>query len=144
MKTCKRCGESKDITEFYKHSRMADGYLSFCRSCTKARIRDERRANPEKHSERERARYTGARRERIIKDATERNARTPEKRHAHYVVNNAVRDGRLIKPSACSKCDRSGVRLEGHHDDYSRPLDVVWLCCRCHRRHHADNPALPA
>jgi hypothetical protein len=144
MKTCKRCGESKELSEFYKHSRMADGHLSFCRSCTIKRIKTERRANPEKHSERERARYVGDRRDKMLADAAERAKKTPEKRTAHYAVNNAVRDGRLLKPSACSRCGREGVRLEGHHDDYSKPLDVVWMCCRCHRRHHADNPHLPA
>jgi hypothetical protein len=27
-------------------------------------------------------------------------------------------------------------RLEAHHTDYSRPLEVEWLCVSCHRNHH--------
>jgi transposase-like protein len=28
--------------------------------------------------------------------------------------------------------------MDAHHDDYSKPLRVRWLCRKCHRRYHAD------
>jgi len=60
--------------------------------------------------------------------------RNPDKRRAHVIVNNAVRDGRLFKPEACEECgERPGRRrLHAHHEDYERPLDVRWLCTACH------------
>lgn len=61
----------------------------------------------------------------------------PEKRRAHHIVNNAIRDGRMSKPSICSVCGKGG-RIEGHHKDYSKPLDVIWLCAACHRQLHRD------
>lgn len=52
---------------------------------------------------------------------------------ARRAVTNAVRDGRLEK----GKCERLGPdckgRVEGHHEDYSRPLEVRWLCGHHHR-----------
>lgn len=36
MKKCKDCGASKPLTEYYKHSGMADGYLDSCKACRKA------------------------------------------------------------------------------------------------------------
>lgn len=63
---------------------------------------------------------------------TASNARYPERRKARNAVNNAVRDGRLSKPDRCSRCQKIGP-VEGSHDDYSRPLDVEWLCRPCHR-----------
>ena len=55
----------------------------------------------------------------------------PEKHAAHLAMRNAIRRGQLIK----SRCEVCGIeRVEGHHDDYSRPLDVRWLC----KRHHID------
>ena len=35
MKQCKKCGQLKDLTEFYKNSRMVDGHLNICKMCVK-------------------------------------------------------------------------------------------------------------
>lgn len=59
----------------------------------------------------------------------------PEKRHAATIVNNAVRDGKLFK-EPCFFCGEDD-RLHAHHHDYNKPLDVTWLCVKCHRRLHA-------
>jgi len=60
-----------------------------------------------------------------------------KKHEARVLVGHAVRTGQLLKPDACSKCG-SGEKIEGHHEDYSDPLDVIWLCRVCHLEHHAD------
>lgn len=54
---------------------------------------------------------------------------------ARDAVNNAVKAGRLIRPEACSQC---GVVCtpHGHHPDYDKPLEVVWLCPPCHTKEH--------
>lgn len=60
-----------------------------------------------------------------------------KKNMARLRVYDATSRGRLIRPSVCSRCGE-GCRPEGHHKDYSRPLDVEWLCPPCHRREHRD------
>lgn len=59
-----------------------------------------------------------------------------EKRRAHSTVKKAIKSGRLIRPTACGRCGRDNVRTQAHHADYSRRLDVEFICARCHRRHH--------
>ena len=59
----------------------------------------------------------------------------PEKYRARTAVGNALRDGRLLK-KPCFFC-ASEDRLQAHHEDYSRPLDVTWLCSSCHGKLHA-------
>ncbi len=58
-------------------------------------------------------------------------AKNPEKRRAQVAVGNAIRDGRLEK-KPCEFCGE--IKVEAHHHDYSRPLDVVWLC-KAHHGH---------
>lgn len=54
----------------------------------------------------------------------------PEKYAAHLVLNNAVRAGKIVK-QPCEVCG-STKRVHGHHDDYSKPLEVRWLCALHH------------
>lgn len=69
-------------------------------------------------------------------------ARTSRPSHvaaAQQRVYYAVKDGRLVRPSACENCGAEG-RIEAAHSDYSRPLDVRWLCRRCHREWDSREP----
>jgi hypothetical protein len=58
----------------------------------------------------------------------------PEKRRARWAVSNAIRRGKLFKPGACSQChfEFEPHLIQAHHEDYSRPLDVIWACAVCH------------
>lgn len=62
--------------------------------------------------------------------------RFPHKFLAQRVVAQAVLSGRLARPTWCEDCSRA-CRPHGHHDDYSKPLSVRWLCGPCHRAIHA-------
>src|SRR5580704_3739196 len=56
---------------------------------------------------------------------------------AYAHVKLALQRGVLVRPDACSRCGGSGNgRIEAHHEDYDKPLDVIWLCKSCHA--HAD------
>jgi hypothetical protein len=55
----------------------------------------------------------------------------PDRHAARIAVAKALRHGRLVRPDKCQKCPSLGP-LEAHHPDYSRPLDVEWLCRPCH------------
>lgn len=68
-----------------------------------------------------------------------RDAKYPmERRRARYAVSRAVRSGKLIKPKQCESCGASGVSITGHHEDYSKHLEVMWLCRPCHFRQHLN------
>ena len=59
-----------------------------------------------------------------------------QKQRAWNMVFRAVREGRLIKPKFCEFCHLSKP-LQAHHEDYEKPLDVVWFCSVCHQVYHA-------
>jgi transposase-like protein len=59
------------------------------------------------------------------------------KRKAHSAVHRAVESGVLVMPRNCEACSTM-KKLHAHHEDYTRPLDVRWLCPRCHKRLHVQ------
>lgn len=59
---------------------------------------------------------------------------TPENRlkaNARSNVYYAIKTGKIIRPDNCSKCS-TNCKPEADHHDYSKPLDIVWLCKSCH------------
>lgn len=55
---------------------------------------------------------------------------------SHSKVHAAIKQGRLVK----KPCEICGEKIaEAHHDDYSKPLDVRWLCKKCHAKWHMNN-----
>ena len=50
---------------------------------------------------------------------------------ARTILSNAVKLGRIKKPNKCMKCGKQ-VKLQGHHPNYDRPLEVLWVCTKCH------------
>lgn len=55
-----------------------------------------------------------------------------EKHAARSAASRAKASGKLVPPQNCEACDRRLRRLYMHHADYSKPLDVMWMCARCH------------
>src|SRR4051812_46611194 len=63
------------------------------------------------------------------------NPANKHKDYARSAVNTALENGALCAPLSCQACGET-TELEAHHDDYSKPLVVRWLCVPCHRTHH--------
>lgn len=132
MKACFKCGQVKPLIEFYRHSEMADGHLNKCKECTKTDVQTNYRANREKKSEYERKRFANPeRRSKAIAYQRSRRKRDPQRSIARNAISNALRAGRLAR-LPCQMC--GSEKTEAHHTDYSKPLDVMWLC----RKHHLE------
>lgn len=65
-----------------------------------------------------------------------RRKRSPEKIRARQQCRRAVRSGKLLQ-LPCEVC--GDEKSFGHHDDYSKPLDVRWLCGFHHQEYHNNN-----
>lgn len=102
-----------------------------------------REANPERRAENDRA-WREANPERHAAAARRWQAANPERKRiidrAHRTVKNAIRSGRLTRATTCEQCGATGIKIEAAHVDYSRPLDVRWLCRPCHRRWDSREP----
>lgn len=134
MKKCFKCHETKPLSEFYKHKRMADGHLNKCKACTKNDVKKNRYKNYEYYSDYERRRFheNEDRRKYSYEKSCQHRQSNPIKTRARSLLYRAVRAGRLVK-QPCAACGTT-ENIEAHHEDYSKPLEVVWLC----RKHHGE------
>lgn len=70
----------------------------------------------------------------IVKGRTQKWAKdNREKRAAHQAIGYAIRSGK-IKRQPCEKCGNG--KSQAHHEDYGKPLEVKWLCAKCHKMEH--------
>lgn len=138
MKRCFKCGQTKPLEWFYRHPKMADGYLGKCKECTKQDV--ARRATLKRVEivayERERS-VRPARRAKTLGYMRVARRRHPERFAARAAVSYAVRVGHLVR-RPCEVCGEP--RAQAHHEDYSRPLEVRWLCLRHHWAQHQAGP----
>lgn len=154
-KRCKTCAERKPLDEFYPHKRLKDGYTNECKVCIRRHVsewqkKNRKRANKRKldwaKGNRERVaetkrRWAAEHPDRVKENGARMRELYPEKVRARNILNDAVRDGLVLKPSACEECgDEPEPReLQGHHEDYAKPLDVRWLCRPCHVEEHLED-----
>lgn len=130
MKTCCRCKELKKITGFSLDRSREDGVSVLCKSCNnkyyelnkesiKKRTAKYRRANPEAC-------------EIWSRKAIDKH---PEKHRARNICGRAIKNGVLVKEH-CMVCG-SNKNIHAHHEDYTKPLSVWWLCKQHHKDRHA-------
>lgn len=131
FKDCFKCGKHLELSEFYAHPMMADGHLNKCKECTKRDVSTDRAAKREQYSEYERLRnQSEKRKEKRREGRRKHDRRNPQKARARRMLTNAVKDGK-IERKPCTFCGET--KSQAHHEDYSKPLDVIWACFKCHR-----------
>ena len=138
---CRKCGRELPPDAFYPRQIARVKGHGECKECTKERVRTRARTNPAvQEYDRMRSKLPH-RQEHMKRTAARWNEANPLAYKAHYAVTNAVRDGRL-KREPCLFC--GAEKVHAHHRDYSKPLDVLWLCPKCHHRLHANFPETEA
>ena len=143
--TCKKCCVEKHVNDFYSHPKMKLGHLSSCKECVKARVNTYRAENIDRARAYDRKRGMLPERKKAVRDNAYKykydimkvKAKHPEHYKARDAVNNALRRGILKRPQKCERCGVA-TKLHGHHEDYSKPLDVNWLCYCCHGERHRE------
>lgn len=151
-KQCRQCGKVQPLDNFYLHPKMWDGRLNKCHECIKLNVRrhrernidairayDRKRGLSAKRKRANRERYKNRTPEQIAADWAARKdwrAKNKDRRSAHIAVGNAIRDGKL-KRKPCERCGTK-KRIRAHHEDYTKPLDVIWLCRKCHGERHRE------
>lgn len=154
-KKCFKCLKVKDLKQFYAHPRMADGHLNKCKSCAKSDVQKHRSENLERIQDYDRNRPNQDERREVNRRLREIRISTPEgrrqewariadwaarnrhKRKAQWTVGNAVKRGLVANGASCERCGATEL-LHAHHEDYTKPLEINWLCRVCHGKRHKE------
>jgi len=159
-----KCSHCKELLEvdlaFWRRQGGQGRIIQPCRACTRLKPRDR---DPEKRKIQTK-RYREQWPEKVREIARRARQRKPEVYSANAkrwtlknkerlsvrsiaggITYRAIKNGILIRPDTCSDCGGPGF-IEAAHGDYSRPLDVRWLCRSCHRKWDKAEPKtkLPA
>lgn len=129
-RVCQHCKLLKSKSEFGIDSKRKDGFQVWC----KHRKSTWSKQNRSKLMEKQRIAqpiWRAKNRRKTVEYAHAQDLKWPEKRKARMACQHAVRTGKIVR-GCCVVC--GNPKTQGHHEDYSKPLDVVWLCVK----HHAE------
>lgn len=133
-KLCFKCGIMKSLEEFYRHPETADGHLGKCKTCTCSDVKKNYRIHyaDKRIYDKKRGQSAHRKKQRLYSTRKYRG-KYPERAKAADAVNRALRNGKL-KREPCLHC--GCLITQAHHKDYSKPLDIQWLCSQCHIAEH--------
>ena len=69
-------------------------------------------------------------------------------KYANDKLEYAITKGEIANPGKCSKCGSDEkfldgrTAIQGHHPDYNKPLEIMWLCQKCHYLWHKTNTTI--
>jgi len=128
FKRCSKCGQNKPRSEFTKYTEAKDGLFYWCRDC-KAIAQRTYAQSPKGRA----TRINIARCKRWTAPRTKK--RITQLQVCEQVRKN-IKQGVLDRPDNCENCGITHNYIHGHHNDYSKPLCVEWLCPTCHYQRH--------
>lgn len=129
MKRCNTCKKYKFLTEFHKQKASKDGLHPQCKACHReryARTRERHLQKCREYMDTEKGKAARARR-------SYKAQLTPAKENCRRVTRAAIKSGELVR-QPCEFCDKPAHLSEAHHEDYTKPLEVRWVCRQCHVR----------
>ena len=134
MKLCNSCNTTKLKSDFGKRAASEDGLSAKCKSC-QSKYDKSRSDLPKRIKARADYKLTAGGKAAHFKATKNYRNKNQKKYKAHNMVNNAIRDGKLF----CEPCEICGKKANAHHDDYSKPLNIRWLCPAHHSQWHFEN-----
>ena len=140
IRKCYKCGDTKSLEDFSKNRTKYLGYDHICKLCKKSKELKRRTENLETCREVNRRSFIRNRHKwkKMWADYQRKYCKEHPQRHrANGKLNYYVGIGRIIAPLKCSECNSTG-RLDAHHSDYEKPLDVDWVCKVCHKQLHKE------
>jgi len=138
MKKCTKCGKEYPLESFGKDKRNNDGRIYECRICRAKYMKEYQDKNKDRLKE---YRQEYKKREKSIIKRRKNDKKHYKKNYYKLKARSLLRVGliwnKIKKPNYCEHCGKKR-KLEGHHEDYDKPREVIWLCNECHNILHRN------
>lgn len=131
-KACTKCHRIKPLTEFYARGGKRIGLAWACKHCANVARLEYQRKHSKRLYKKKREKFL-ANPEKVRASVNRRNALRPQAHRARVQFNRAIKLGKIVR-RPCVICDKP--ESEGHHFDYNKPLEVLWLCTKHHAAFH--------
>ncbi len=133
MITCNKCNIEQPESSYYPRNKV-------CKECTKKRVAEYQRGTGKISHNLSSLKYNKSEKGKIAMQKAHDNymSNHRERKRTHWSIKRAVKSGTLIRPGFCEKCGIA-CKPQGHHCDYTKPLEVNWLCIKCHAEWHRNN-----
>ena len=135
VKQCRKCKEDKPLSDFHKHPTNKGGLQAYCKACSNlARRAYQRKYHYKPQKGIKKKLWADPKSRAMLKAWKEKfHKERPQEARAQWKLQAEVKLGR-IKRGNCEQCGQPNAHA--HHDDYSKPLEVRWLCNKHHRELH--------
>ncbi len=134
-KRCRICQQNRPPSDFYDQPGSRDGKRNECRFCFSDAVCRRQRENGDRYKAYQR--QWRKENQEMVRVYEHSHAQSPERR-ARNSAKAAAKWGTIARPQECPRCGSQGKEIHAHHEDYSRPLDVRWLCEGCHFQLHRE------
>lgn len=145
LKQCFTCKKYKLYKEFYKDIKHKDGYLGNCKECVS--VFNKKYCKTQKYKETKKKYRSTEKYKEVQRNYNKayhntdgykkkQNEKSNLYSHIHRKERNARQQAykNIIKSDSCDRCGRNNVKLQFHHNDYNKPLEVETLCILCHAK----------
>lgn len=133
-KRCRTCLQEKPSQNFLSDPKCSDGMKKQCKDCYRRQSRNYCRTHKKSKAAYHRRRMRNPAFRKSRNDYAKRQYQKHKARHnARTKLGYAIKSGKIQK-QPCEVCQ--STHSQAHHDDYSQPLVVRWLCKLHHAQHH--------
>jgi len=127
---CSKCKEIKSLESFNRNKSRPLGREYICKICF-SKIDRVRRLDPKRRAMLDEARIKFVSKGGDREYKQKQSILNPLKIKARRINQYAVRTGKLTR-LPCEVCGE--IKSEAHHGDYTKPLEVIWVC----KKHHGE------
>ena len=135
MKICIVCKTDKDLNEYYSDNIKKDKKKNVCKECYDSQVSQYRKTEKSKKIRKVMSKRYYSSDKGKLKIAEQSKRYNKLNGRCNKIIYNAIKENKILK-GICMVCKEA--KTDAHHENYNKPLEVLWLCRKHHKQLHAS------